>query len=60
MRATTLQQRKKRLKVKGRGERHQKTEKKTERDPMKKEEMKRKWKSQVAQLGELRLLTCYQ
>ena len=60
MRATTLQQRKKRLKVKGRGERHQKTEKKMERDPMRKEEMEMKKKNRLAQLGELRLLTCYQ
>ena len=60
MRATTLQQRKKRLKVKGRGERRQKTEKKMERDPMRKEEMERKQKNRLAQFGELRLLTCYQ
>merc|ERR1712037_655534 len=60
MRATILQQRKKGQKARERGERHQKKQKKMEREPMRKEEMERKWKSRVAQFGELRRLTCCQ
>ena len=60
MRATILQQRKKRLKVKGKEERYQRMQKKTERDTMRKEEMERKRKSRVGQFGGLKRLTYYQ
>ena len=60
MRATILQPRKKGQKVRERGERHRKRQKKMEREPMRKEEMEIKWKSRVAQFGELRHRTCCQ
>merc|ERR1712066_734658 len=59
MKVTTLLQKKKRLKVKEKGE-QQKTQKKMERDRMRKEKISRKPKSREARSEELRRPSCFQ